>query len=230
MSKYTTELRYICQNLANSEDDTSKDAYVYVVEHSCDKLFDFDIGLREDHWNNIKRLFIHTYYRREIGFETYGEFKRRLVTKCEQLSIKYINLYKTWDNLLSKNVDMFNNVDYTDIVTSSSESDSETTFKPETKTTSKTKSKFNDTPMGQIETTEDERYLTNLTIGDNEVSTSGTDTTNTNGKNKGSTERVVKGKNGGLTYAELMAQYKDSVMNIDMMFVNELFDLFMLIY
>lgn len=230
MSKYTTELRYICQNLANRQDDTDKDAYDYVVEHSCDKLFDFDVGIVAPHWGNIKRLFIHTYYRREIGFETYGEFKRRLIAKCEQLSIKYINLYKIWDEMKSKDIDMFNNVDYTDIVTSSSESDSETTFKPETKTTSKSKSKFNDTPMGQIETTEDERYLTNLTIGDNEVSTSGTDTTNTNGKNKGSTERVVKGKNGGLTYAELMDNYINSVTNIDMMFVNELFDLFMLIY
>lgn len=50
------------------------------------------------------------------------------------------------------------------------------------------------------------------------------------GKYAGHHVRHTAGLNGNKTYVELMQEYRDALINIDMMIINELSDLFMLIY
>ena len=116
----------------------------------------------------------------------------------------------------------------------------------------KTVNKYSDTPQGGLQNIENETYLTNATI--NNVNNNSTDsskysnsesTENTNDKaisdngniNENGTINttedyieIIQGKNGGKSYSELITEYRNTFLNIDAMIIDELRDLFMLIY
>ena len=115
---------------------------------------------------------------------------------------------------------------------------------------------FSDTPEGGINGVADLSYLTNATHitddGTGSTSSSGTETannttntgaygetsTNTNDKaGSNSSNEVIRntedylhhvvGKTGGVSYSKLLKDYRDTFINIDMMIIKDLRDLFM---
>lgn len=85
------------------------------------------------------------------------------------------------------------------------------------------------TETGKVDTTQTGEIDT--TVTDNESATNtGTSNTTTSGKNTmTSTEDYlehVKGKQGGLTYSKMLAEFRETFLNIDKMIINDLSDLF----
>lgn len=119
-------------------------------------------------------------------------------------------------------------------------------------TTSENIDKFSATPQGAIDNLRNETYLTNArmvndtntsngtTTGTTDTSTDSTTdtTTNTTTTTNNSTTinntedylETVKGKQGTQSYASLIMEFRETFLNIDMMVIEDLSDLFMNIW
>ncbi len=97
MSKYTTEVRFICETYAglneskgfNDVDDILNLAYPKVFDVEDIPIFDttYRAGL-------FKKILLH-YYTREIGFETVGLWKLKLNQKMKEIMPYYNQLYES---------------------------------------------------------------------------------------------------------------------------------------
>ena len=75
MSKYTTEVRFICQSLANNIDVNDVEN---IIANSIDKIFDFNFPIFDEQYRKIlETKILKHYYTREIGEETVGLWKLR---------------------------------------------------------------------------------------------------------------------------------------------------------
>ena len=90
MSKYTTEVRYICESYAGLEDSVGYDSIDEVIEKSYLKIFQNDkIPMFKGEENAhrallLKKILLH-YYSREIGYETVGLWKLKLNQKLREI-------------------------------------------------------------------------------------------------------------------------------------------------
>ena len=113
MSKYTTEVRYICETYAGLTESEGYDSIDEIVEKAVPKIFrSADIpmfaGETEAHRALLlKKILLH-YYTREIGYETVGLWKLKLNQKLVEIMPYYNQLYESellqFDPL--KNVDV----------------------------------------------------------------------------------------------------------------------------
>lgn len=128
MSKYTTEVKYICEVLAGYVPDDSFDAeydYNSVLSLSvCNKIFgnpnsDNDatypiFGDDDDKRYELNRKILEHFFTREIGYETVGLWKQKLRFRMREIMPKYNKLYES-ETLLYSNgtlkLDVLNNVD-----------------------------------------------------------------------------------------------------------------------
>ena len=90
------------------------------------------------------------------------------------------------------------------------------------------KSLFQDTPQGQIVQTgiDDQTYATNLTLTKGNVQ----DNQTTEGSGLETYVKSLTGNNGKKYNVELLKDVKDKLMNIDLMIIRDLNELFMGIY
>lgn len=254
MSKYTTEVRFICENLAGLDESVGASHVDDVLDACWDKIFN-DFELFEPEYKPVlcKKILKH-YYTREIGFETAGMWMLKLNTKMAEIMPYYNQLYHSAD----LEFDPLHQIDYTKTVNDArtktgttqdasnrtktmSESDNGTDIG----TTSDSGTKydlFSDTPQGGLNGVNNETYLTtadkvtNNNSGSSRMerrgSRSGTygdslsKSTNENENNYGTRTEIITGKLGGYSYSELLKQYRETMLNIDMMIINDLSDLF----
>lgn len=100
MSKYTTEVRFICESYAGLNESVDYDHVEEVIENSYDKIFKTnDIpmfnGETEAHRTGLfKKILLH-YYTREIGYETVGLWKLKLNQKLIEIMPYYNQLYES---------------------------------------------------------------------------------------------------------------------------------------
>lgn len=275
MSKYTTELRYICETEAGLSESVGYSKIKDVIAKAIPKIFDFDFPIFDENYRNVlETKILKHYYTREIGLETYGLWKLKLDTKLNEIMPFYNQLYKSAllefnplyevDYSKTGNRDSSGTRDNTEnnsesydesIDTNESHDDSTTNSNDGTLTkgtTTTTTNYFSDTPQGAISNVIDGTYLTNATY--NVVGNTGSDNTSNSGsvdsegssnsKNekdgsrKGSktsnsnltdTESYlesVRGKMSSKSYSALLMEYRETFINIDMMLIEELSDLF----
>ena len=96
---------------------------------------------------------------------------------------------------------------------------------------------FSDTPQGALNGVDSEQYLSDARkITDEGTSHSMTTSNSTTGSDSktdtsgSSTEKwveTIKGKQGSTNYSSLLKQFRDTMLNIDLMIINEFEDLFM---
>ena len=113
MSKYTTEVRYICETYAGLDESVDYPSVDEVIENSYRKIFKMDAipmfeGETEAHRIGLlKKILLH-YYTREIGYETVSLWKLKLNQKLIEIMPYYNQLYESelikFDPL--KNVDV----------------------------------------------------------------------------------------------------------------------------
>lgn len=94
MSKYTTEVRFICETEAGLTDSVGFNDVDSVIEAAREKIFSFDFPIfDEDYRSVLETKILRHYYTREIGLETYGLWKLKLHTKLNEIMPYYNKLY-----------------------------------------------------------------------------------------------------------------------------------------
>lgn len=275
MSKYTTELRYICETEAGLSESVGQSKIKDVIAKAIDKIFDFDFPIFDESYRNVlETKILKHYYTREIGLETYGLWKLKLDTKLNEIMPFYNQLYKsallefnplyevdytktgnrdssgTRDNSESSSENYDESNEYSESHDESTNNENAGTLTKGTTTT--TTNYYSDTPQGAITNVIDGTYLTNATY--NVAGNTGSDTTNNSGSvdsdgssnsntdkegsrrgsktSKGNltdTESYlesVRGKTSGKSYSTLLMEYRETFINIDMMVIEELSELF----
>lgn len=288
MSKYTTEVRFICENYSGLTESADGGKINEVIEKSREKVFDFDFPIYDESYRSVlETKILKRYYTREIGFETVGLWKHFLDMRLNEVMPYYNQMYKsallefnpfydvdiTTDskrgiehdettsrdtNRTSKDNSSFDN-NRRDNLGHTSNGTTENTSKGESTTTDQVTDKYSDTPQNGLSDVVAGTYLTNARVtnglnnsttddssstttkviqsdtGTQETSgsseTNGTANTNEDGTRKFSNTddylEHVSGKRGGDSYSKLLQEYRKTFMNIDVMIIDELGDLFM---
>ena len=96
MSKYTTELRYICETLAGLSESVGYADIEEVIKNCLPKVFDFNFPIFDESYRSVlEAKILRHYYTREIGLETVGLWKLKLSTKLNEIMPYYNKLYKS---------------------------------------------------------------------------------------------------------------------------------------
>ena len=96
MSKYTTEVRYICETYSGLTHSVDYPSIDEVLDLASPKIFDFNFPIFDESYRSIlERKILKHYYTREIGEETVGLWKLRLNTKLNEIMPYYNKLYNS---------------------------------------------------------------------------------------------------------------------------------------
>lgn len=117
MSKYTTEVRYICEEAAGLDSSVGYNDVNEIVAKAYPKIFDDSLVFHNEETKSrlLPKILLH-YYQREIGFETVGLWKLKLNQKLREILPYYNQLYASEEieyNPL-QNVDNIHSHDGTD--------------------------------------------------------------------------------------------------------------------
>lgn len=255
MSKYTTEVRFICENKSGLEVSGGSGDVDKIIANSWNKIFTSKAPFFDEEYRSVlcQKILKH-YYLREICCETVGIWTLWMNTRLEEIMPYYNQLYesakikfnpmhdvdltrehkRTENETASGNRDTTNN-NTTDVTSNSATN--RTTTSDENK-----KDLYSDTPQGALTGVENETYLTNARkIND---SVNGTDDVNVNNteKNVGvSTDKettssnvdttedyleTLVGKQGTESFSSLLNKFRETFLNIDMLVIEEFSDLF----
>lgn len=299
MSKYTSEVRFICESLTGHDESSGYDGIDEIIEQAIPLIFSFDFPIFDENYREVlcTKILRH-YYTREIGLETYGLWKLKLQTKLNEIMPYYNKLYES--ELLKFNP--LYDVNMTTVNSGSKTGESTNIGNNENKRTSNRQNKlsgvqtdedsrtntltgsnteesdsltagnnvnrdmYSDTPQGALTGVESGNYLTNArkvtgetnasevgkrsgtsnstesssgrnsSVNTKEESGSGSETntgfTQTVDKSKNTEDYVmqVMGKTGGVSYAKLLKEFRDTFLNIDMEIIKDLGELFMLLW
>ena len=96
MSKYTSEVRFICESLTGHEESSGYDGIDEIIEQAIPLIFSFDFPIFDENYREVlcTKILRH-YYTREIGLETYGLWKLKLQTKLNEIMPYYNKLYES---------------------------------------------------------------------------------------------------------------------------------------
>lgn len=292
MSKYTTEVRYICENYAGYSESQDLTNVESIIETALPKIFDFSFPIYDESYRTVlETKIIKHYYTREIGFETVGLWKLWLNKRLNEIMPFYNQLYKSetlefnpfydvdftikrdntgkYDETSTNNgtsntvrTDNLNEVTNTETDTTTDATRTDDLAHSDTTNSSNTHyDLYSDTPQGALTGVDSENYLTNARkITDSGVesnngtntgtvtnegtqkvtgsgSTANTGTQQIDGNTTGNGTKNytnvddylehVSGKRSYATYSDLLQKYRETFLNIDMMVINELGDLFM---
>lgn len=243
MSKYTSELRFICETYAGcteSQDNTEVDD---IISLALPKLFDFDFPIFDEQYRStLETKIVNHYYTREIGYETLGRFKLALKTKLNEIMPYYNKLYES--ELLEFNPIYTHDMKtkkYDKLVKGGTIEDVEehaiTLGDEHSDTTEGTGYNLvSDTPQGGLTGLDELEYLSNAQKNTTNSTVTGdftrTDTGNSsNNRTINSTDiddylQHVYGY-AGYSPSKLLKEYRETFLNIDMLIIKDLSKLFM---
>ena len=96
MSKYTTEVRFICENSAGLSESEGADNIDSILDRCWNKVFNFDFPIFDENYRQVLcRKILKHYYTREIAHETVGRWKLALNAKLNEIMPYYNQLYKS---------------------------------------------------------------------------------------------------------------------------------------
>lgn len=224
MSKYTTQLRFpVEQFLTDIGQDNDEKNWKLIYDKLG--LNDYPI-FSEDHRQVLNDTIIRHFYFREIGQETFAQFRFILRRTMFEIMPYYNMLYPVIDDIdplhnYSRDWDEDWNVDNTDNWSNGNKSKSDST--------SNTESIYEDTPMNLLDSdsVRNLEYATNVTYNNSkdhseaEGNATGDDVKNELG------EKHHHQLGFTVSQSELFLKYREAVANIDMLVIKELESLFM---
>ena len=96
MSKYTTEVRYICESAIGLTESVGYVSVKDVLTQAAPIVFDFDFPIFDESYRlPLEIKILKHFYTREIGLETVGLWKLKLDTKLNEIMPYYNQLYKS---------------------------------------------------------------------------------------------------------------------------------------
>lgn len=71
MSKYTTEVRFICETAAGLTESSGGDSVNSIIQKAAPIIFNFPFPIFDENYRNVlEQKILKHYYTREIAFET----------------------------------------------------------------------------------------------------------------------------------------------------------------
>lgn len=247
MSKYTTQVRFICETSAGLTENAGYGSVNEIIQRAIPKVFDFEFPIYDESYRNVlcTKILKH-YYTREIGAETVGLWKLWLDTRLNEIMPYYNQLYKSAVIEFNPMYDIDLNTEYlksndgnnntTENSTENSSGNNNELVETEGENVGRTL--FSDTPQGALDNVENQTYLTNATKETNEGSNlsnkdyeySGNRVVDKTGmvtiKNTEEYIQHITGKTGGVSYSKRLNEFRSTFINIDTMIIDELKDLF----
>lgn len=96
MSKYTTEVRFICETAAGLDTSEGYLSVNQIIKAALPSVFDFDFPIFDETYRPLlETKILKHFYTREIGLETVGLWKLKLDTKLNEIMPYYNQLYKS---------------------------------------------------------------------------------------------------------------------------------------
>lgn len=203
--------------------------YTITIQSLINNGFDFQLDkypiFDENYREILNNKILNHYYDAEIGFETAPLFRHYLLAKLNEIMVLYNIMYEKQKDLLEN---IFGNVNLTE--TFEGENNVNTNSNSNSNGNGNSKNLFQDTPQGELDTTSinNQKWATNLSLNENSIHNEINDTSLSNGTNN--YIKKIVGNNGGKYNIELLKEIQNSIINIDIMIINELQDLFMGIY
>ena len=202
MNKYSIELRYI-EN--NPNINLFEDVKFY-------EPLEFD---------NFKKKFFARFKFREIGFETWERFQHFLRQSLNENYDFYAQLYET--KLRCRDIDFMLNKDLKETITREIESNST----GNTVGNSDNINTFLDTPSSKLSVSDNlDKFLTNASKNLNNSNAN----SNTSSTGKETNTLISQGNIGVTSSAELLTKWRETLINLDQMILDDLESLFMMIY
>ena len=225
MSRYTTEVRYICESLAGLDKSVGYSNVNEVIEKSRNRIFPpFEI-FDESYRPVLETKILKYFYTREIGCETFGLWQLRLDAKLSVIMPYYNKLYKAInidipviDNV---NMNVEHNIgrnadtkvsDKTDITASSNaetNTSTSTSTNTETGTTASSKTRHSDTPQGSLQDLESNEYMTDATLNDTTQSVNSNSSSSTTDNTSSNTSNNSSSKSNSDTNAKSTEEYAE---------------------
>lgn len=248
MSKYTTEVRFICENAVGLTESAGFGEINRIIQDAIPKVFNFDFPIYDENYRNVlcAKILKH-YYTREIGAETVGLWKLWLDARLNEIMPYYNQLYKSAMIEFNPMYDIDLTTEYmktadgsTDVTGDSDETssgDSGSISINDNESTSR--HMFSDTPQGALDNLENETYLTNAsknldsgsannqTDYEYHISRQANRSDKTIAKNTEEYIQSITGKTGGASYSKRLQEFRDTFINIDLKIIDELKDLFL---
>ena len=217
--------------------------YTITIKSLIDNNFDFQLDeypiFDENYRNTLNQNILFHYYENEIGFETAPLFRFYLKQKLNEIMPYYNELYKVQKKLIDENL-LLNNVNITENLQGTNTNNTSTSTSSQSNSsnsgTSNNKNLFLDTPQGNEYkgSINDTNYATNVTFDNNSSNNTIQDTSSNSGTaNVSGTNAYIKtiiGNNGAKFNIDVLNDIKNKLMNIDLLIINELNDLFMQIF
>ena len=249
MSKYTTEVRFICENSAGLSESEGADNIDSILDKCWNKVFNFDFPIFDENYRQVLcRKILKHYYTREIAHETVGRWKLALNAKLNEIMPYYNQLYKSellefnpfYDVDLTRSREGSGTSNRTSNNTETNSGTSKNVSSGSSTSNTDTLNRFSDTPQNSMDTQgiADSVPLTTVTKvnEDNTTTNESTDTLTRNDNKTGSgTENInntdkyietVRGKQGTENYSSLLKKFRETFLNIDMMIIEDCSDCF----
>lgn len=231
MSKYTTEVRYICETEAGLDESKGYNDVNEIISLARPKIFNFSYPIYDENYRSVlETKILKHFYTREIGLETVGLWKLKLDTKMNEIMPYYNQLYKSalleFNPLWTDDYNTQHNKSTDGTQVNVNETDNATVGQ----TDNVSRNKYADTPQGSLTDLEDDRYLTNArktTTEENSInnSTSLAQSNNVYNNIEDYLE-TVQGRRGK-DASELLLKYRKTFLNIDMQIIDDLEELFL---
>lgn len=209
--------------------------------------FDYPSYYKDAQKLAFEQKVVDHFYFRQIGQETVGRFLHMFRAKVREIMPYYIEMYKSVEIMHGlenpfDNVDVLETFEQETTDSASGESSATTSGNASSSgthgSTEIKEHKFSNTPQGSIENLNS--YLTEAAQDDNtvsETSESSSETSATSGgtsssESAGTVKHTLhrKGNQGVNTFAHDIIEFRKSIINVDMMVINELNELFLGIY
>ena len=215
MSQFTTEVRFICEQIAGLTESVGSTSIEDVIDKSWEEIFGTDFPIYDEDYREVlcKKILRH-YYTREIGYETPSLWIFKLRVRMNEIMPYYNQLYDS--ALLEFNP--FHDFNYT--IEHEGENSDEASGS--TGGTSESVNKYSETPQNGLSGVVSGEYLTSANITNNSDSSSLT--SSSSGTNKWN--EVLSGKRNGTSYSELLQEFRRTFINIDLDIIDSLSDLF----
>ena len=251
MSKYTTEVRYICESYVPLNKSVGYNDIENVLDNSWNKVFDFPFPIfNEEYREDLCKKILRHYYTREICEETVCLWKLRLNSRMNEIMPYFNKLYESeliqfnpmFDIDLTRDYQKKNDgtTDSTGNQSSTYEGNGETENSGTNVTSSTGWNMFSDTPQGGLNGLVDQNYMSNATkvTSDETVTNENTQTTQDSSTTESSSEynttingledyiEHIKGVQGGMSYSKRLKEFRDTFLNIDMQIIDNLKNLF----
>lgn len=239
MSRYTLRLSDVCEilykendsvlnlnfedldlpELNNIFDSATPDEIIAKVRP---KIFDFSYPLpnnSEDKKVELETKILKHFYTREIGFDSWGRFKLALNERLNLIMPYFNEIYKSVE-FMNDNPLVNNEIRETKNTTNENSNVGSTTVNSNTTAREVTQ----DTPTSKLG---NEDYASKIVENESHANDNTSNTGSSNGKED--MTRVLTGLSN-YSKQDMIRRYRENIINVEEAIINELYDLFLLIY